>query len=1051
MELHAFDAVIFDLDGVITKTALVHSAAWKKMFDGYLRERETKYGEPFREFTLKDDYLPFVDGKPRYKGVESFLESRGISIPYGNPSDDTKMETVCGIGNRKNIAFNEALKTDGVQVYESTVALIHRLKEEGIRVGVASSSKNCRQVLETAGLLDLFETRVDGEVSAELGLKGKPQPDIFTVAADNLGVTYDRAVVVEDAVSGVEAGRKGNFGLVLGIAREENEKELYANGADIVVKDMADFGFESISQWFKQGFFFDNWSITYHDYVPGKEKTREALLTVGNGYFGTRGAMAEAEVGQFNYPGTYMAGVFNRLISKVGGLDTENEDFVNVINWLPVSFRINDDEFFDINKAEILEVRRVLRFNNGVLYRRLVVRDEKGRETLIGTRRMASMDNPNLAAQEYTITPLNYSGKITVRSGLHGDHINAGVERYGQLNQKHIEPVLLGSEENIQFIVVKTTQSHTVIAAAAQVTVFEGKDREYVHFHKSHTAGRSQIEFTQRVQQGEFLRVQKIVALYHNTGQQEVDPLEKALEICKQYKTFDDVLEKSALRWEEIWDCIDIRIAGDRLAQKLLRLHLYHMMVTTSPLNASIDAGIPARGLHGEAYRGHIFWDELFILPFYNLHFKEVARSILMYRYRRLEEARKYAREYGHQGAMFPWQSGSNGREETQVIHLNPNSGEWGADHSSLQRHVSLAIAYNIWQYYHVTGDMQFMEEYGAELLFEICCFWASKSKLNRVTGRYEIIKVMGPDEFHEKYQDTNEGGLKDNAYTNLMVAWMFEKAGELLASMDEEKKDAVLERLRLTSGETERWNDIASRINLVISGDGIIAQYDGYFDLKELDFEEYRRKYNNIYRMDRILKAEGKMPDEYKVAKQADTLMTFYNLSKEEVDRILDRLDYRLPEDYLMKNLKYYLARTSHGSTLSRVVHAQLANLTGDHQLSWELYFDALTSDYNDIQGGTTAEGIHAGVMAGTVWVALASFAGLDLHGDFPRFNPNLPEHWRKISFSFNFRGDEYECEVTRETLRIRVDSDKADSLKIGIMDQVFDLESWEWMEFEI
>jgi len=1051
MEFRAFDAVIFDLDGVITKTALVHSAAWKKMFDGYLRERESKYGEPFREFTLKNDYLPYVDGKPRYKGVESFLQSRGILIPYGDPSDEPGKETVCGIGNRKNIAFNEALKSDGVQVYKSTLALIHRLKEEGVRVGVASSSKNCRQVLETAGLLDLFETRVDGEVSAELGLKGKPEPDIFTVAADNLGVTYDRSVVVEDAVSGVEAGRKGNFGLVLGIAREDNEKELYANGADIVVKDLAEISFESIGQWFKHGFFLDNWSITYHDYVPEKEKTREALLTVGNGYFGTRGAMAEAEAGQYNYPGTYMAGVYNRLVSKVDDRDTENEDLVNVINWLPVSFRIDDDDFFQLNKAEILEVRRALRFNNGVLYRRLVVRDEKGRETLIGTRRMASMDDPNLAAQEYTITPLNYSGKVTVRSGLHGDHINAGVERYSQLNQKHIEPVLLGSEENIQFIVVKTTQSHTVIAAAAQVTVFEGNDREYVHIHKNHTAGRSQIEFTKKVRQGEFLRVQKIVALYHNAGQEEVDPLEKALEICKKYKTFDEVLEKSALRWEEIWDNIDIRIAGDRQAQKLMRLHLYHMMVTTSPLNASIDAGIPARGLHGEAYRGHIFWDELFILPFYNLHFKEVARSILMYRYRRLEEALKYAHEYGYQGAMFPWQSGSNGREETQVIHLNPVSGEWGADHSSLQRHVSLAIAYNIWQYYHITADMPFMEEYGAELLFEICRFWASKSKLNRVTGRYEIIKVMGPDEFHEKYQDTEEGGLKDNAYTNLMVAWMFGKAGELLGSMDTEKKVALLERLRITDGEMERWNDIASRINLVISADGIIAQYDGYFGLKELDFEEYRRKYSNIYRMDRILKAEGKTPDEYKVAKQADTLMTFYNLSKEEVDRILERLDYSLPEDYLLKNLKYYLARTSHGSTLSRVVHAQLANLTGDHKLSWELYLDALTSDYNDIQGGTTAEGIHAGVMAGTAWVALASFAGLDLHADYPRFNPNLPEHWRKISFSFIFRGDDYECEVTRETIRIRVDSDKTDGLKIGIRDKDFEIEAGEWTEFEI
>ena len=168
-------------------------------------------------------------------------------------------------------------------------------------------------------------------------------------------------------------------------------------------------------------------------------------------------------------------------------------------------------------------------------------------------------------------------------------------------------------------------------------------------------------------------------------------------------------------------------------------------------------------------------------------------------------------------------------------------------------------------------------------------------------------------------------------------------------------------------------------------------------------------------------------------------------------IRKILDRLDYRLPEDYLMKNLKYYLARTSHGSTLSRVVHAQLANLTGDHKLSWELYFDALTSDYSDIQGGTTAEGIHAGVMAGTVWVALASFAGLDIHGAFPCFYPNMPDHWRKISFSFNFREADYECEITRETLRIRVDSDKTDCVKIGIMDQVFDLICGEWLEFEI
>ena len=219
---------------------------------------------------------------------------------------------------------------------------------------------------------------------------------------------------------------------------------------------------------------------------------------------------------------------------------------------------------------------------------------------------------------------------------------------------------------------------------------------------------------------------------------------------------------------------MDVKIEGDRLAQKLLRLHLYHLITSLSPHNANIDASITARGLHGEAYRGHIFWDELFILPLYNIHFPEMSKAALMYRYRRLDAARKYAKDYGYEGAMFPWQSGSDGREETQVVHLNPLTGKWGDDYSSLQRHVSLAIAYNIWQYFHVTEDKDFMAKYGAEMFLEICRFWASKSKLNPATGRYEIKNVMGPDEFHEKYHESEEGGLKDNTYTNLMVVWVF-------------------------------------------------------------------------------------------------------------------------------------------------------------------------------------------------------------------------------------------------------------------------------------
>ncbi|MCK4990444.1 MAG: beta-phosphoglucomutase family hydrolase, partial [Bacteroidales bacterium] len=301
-----FDAVIFDLDGVITKTALVHASSWKRMFDEYMKGREERFSETFREFTHAGDYLPYVDGKPRYKGVESFLESRGISISFGDPSDDPDMETVCGLGNKKNIMFNKVLEDDGVEVYESSVEMLEGLKAAGVRIGVASSSKNCKPVLETAGLLHYFETRVDGVVSAEIGLQGKPEPDIFTTACDNLGVEYHRSVVVEDAVSGVQAGHKGNFGLTLGLAREDNIKELQVGGADIVVEDLADIGLEGINAWFDEGMEQDSWLLKYHDYDQEKERSREALLTVGNGYFGTRGALEESRANKVNYPGTYM-------------------------------------------------------------------------------------------------------------------------------------------------------------------------------------------------------------------------------------------------------------------------------------------------------------------------------------------------------------------------------------------------------------------------------------------------------------------------------------------------------------------------------------------------------------------------------------------------------------------------------------------------------------------------------------------------------------------------------------------------------------------------
>lgn len=239
-EAGKYDGVLFDLDGVITATARLHAFAWKRTFDEYLRNRSEHTGEPYIPFDISDDYKNYVDGKLRYDGVDSFLRSRGIELLWGDPADSSGTETVCGIGNRKNDMVTEAIESEGVDVFEGTVALVRELLKAGIRTGVVSASRNCQAVLHKAGIEDLFDVRVDGVVAAEMGLAGKPAPDTFLKAAELLDIEPSRAVVVEDAVSGVQAGRDGGFGLVIGVDRKKDPDALRRNGADIVVEDLAD-------------------------------------------------------------------------------------------------------------------------------------------------------------------------------------------------------------------------------------------------------------------------------------------------------------------------------------------------------------------------------------------------------------------------------------------------------------------------------------------------------------------------------------------------------------------------------------------------------------------------------------------------------------------------------------------------------------------------------------------------------------------------------------------------------------------------------------------
>ncbi len=1037
MPAEEFKGAIFDLDGVITHTARVHALAWEKMFNEFLKQHYEAENKPFLPFDRSDDYQKYLDGKPRFEGVKSFLESRGIMLDWGDISNGPGSRTICGLGNQKNLEFQEILKDKKPEVFDSSVALIKELRSRGVKVGIASSSRNCKLILELAGLESLFDTRVDGLVSQDLGLKGKPDPDIFVTAAENLGLTPSECMVVEDAISGVQAGSRGNFGLVLGVARSVEGLLLKRFGADLVVMDLAEITIEEVENWFLEGIPEDGWELTYHGFDPGDEKLRETLTTVGNGFIGTRGSFEGEEASFTYYPGTYIAGLFNKVPSQVHGKTIYNNDFVNGPNWTAMELRIGNGPYRSPMSLELLHYQHTLDMRRGVMRRTILCRDNFGHITRIHSERIVSMASPHLCAQRYSVTPVNYSGPITVRSSLDGNVINDGVPRYRDLNQEHLEFLDGGDTEDGIFLLVKTNSSDRRIVMRAKTRVYE--DGREFKVEKSTSRDRAKImeEVTINATENMTYSVDKLVSVQTSPYKWDPwprDPTRPAALTLEKAATWRSVYTPHVKVWKALWEKVDVNIVGDRFVQRTLRLHIYHLLVTASPHNTGFDAGMPARGLHGEAYRGHIFWDELYIMPFFDLHLAKTARSLLMYRHRRLDAARDYARENGYEGAMYPWQTADDGGEETQEVHYNPANDSWGPDLSRRQRHVSIAVFYNVWEHVHRTGDQSFLKNYGAEMMLDIARFWASIAEYNPAEDRYSISGVMGPDEFHEKLPGSGQLGLTDNAYTNIMVVWLMERTLELLDTLPTQVLDELRGKLQFTPQETDKWRDMTRKMRVIITEDGIISQFDGYMDLKELNWEDYRKRYYSIHRMDRILKAEGDSPDNYKVAKQADVLMTFYVLPPEEVRRILNQLGYCDVDacKLLRDNYEYYVNRTSHGSTLSKVVHAVISSYVRPDRTAWNWFMESMRSDIYDTQGGTTQEGIHTGVMAGTVDVVFRFFAGVELSEGFVRINPELPSHWKYLGFSFCFRKIWYTLEVTPHYVAVAVDGPGDKSVKV-------------------
>lgn len=747
------------------------------------------------------------------------------------------------------------------------------------------------------------------------------------------------------------------------------------------------------------------WIWEYPGYDPAAERLREALCTLGNGYFATRGALPECRADGAHYPGTYAAGCYGRLESTVAGRRVGNEDMVNLPNWLCLRFRLRRPDrsvapWFSPGAARLLEHGHHLDLRRAMLTRTCRYEDDEAGPVSMRQSRLVHMGDPHLAALQMVISTGTWSGQVEIESALNGYVSNANVHRYRPLDGEHLRAVRTGAvEPDTVWLTCRTGSSDTGIAMAARTLV---SDRAEVASQLRPAPSGALHRLVVSVAPGRPVVVTKTVALHTSRDPAISNPLEAALDRVAHAQDFSGLEHSHTAAWARLWRQANLQVAGE--AGRVLRLHLFHVLQTLSPHTADLDVGVPARGLHGEAYRGHVFWDELFVLPYLNLHFPEVSRGLLDYRHRRLPRACRAAAEAGRAGAMYPWQSGSDGREETPEIHLNPRSGRWLPDHSRLQHHVGSAVAYNVWQYCQASGDTEYLHTKGAEMLLQIARFWASTAVFDPSVRRYRIKGVVGPDEYHDAYPGAERPGLNDNAYTNVTAAWVLCRALELAEHLPVWRRQELFERIELDGTELQRWEDVSRRLRVPFH-QGVISQFDGYGDLAELDWEAYRARYDSIRRLDRILEAEGDSVNRYQASKQADALMLGYLFSPAELRDLFGRLGYHLDDEIWRRTVDHYLRRTSHGSTLSGLVHGWVLARARRAE-AWTYCREALEGDIADLQGGTTGEGIHLGAMAGTLDLVQRGLTGLETRENALWFDPVPLPALSAYGFSLRYRG---------------------------------------------
>lgn len=739
-----------------------------------------------------------------------------------------------------------------------------------------------------------------------------------------------------------------------------------------------------------------DWLIEETNFDFEEANFKETIFTVGNGYQGTRGSLEEGHKGELS--GTYLAGVYDHHDSTV-------IDQVNVPTWLPLKVRV-DGELLDVQTCAVVEHRRVLDLQTGVLHRDTLFQDSRGRQTRLVSARFASFADQHFFGIRLTVTPIDHSSIITVDSALDAERYNLDRLPAYQGNPKfhpevkwekwaksrHLKVTKSDVSEDRAYIETRTLDTGISIGMAA---VLEGPPSS--RFETS-TRCYERVSQTLSVDcdAGERYTFDKLVAIYTSrdlNGAELATKCEAALETA-QAIGLGKCMRDSAAAWRAKWDACDCTITDDTEATRALRFNIYHLLIAANENDPRANIG--AKSLSGEGYKGHVFWDtEIFLLPFFIFTQPAAARALLEYRYDTMAGAIENAKMNGFKGAQYAWESADTGVETTPKWTADGANRIWTGEE---EIHVTACVAFGILSYVTATGDQQFMREFGAEVLYQTCRFWVSRLEWNEGQARYELTRVIGPDEFHEH--------VDNNTFTNRMAKWHLEQTAKVYSELCADGSavhDGLCSRLKLADDEVERWSDIAAKIYVPFDPSrNLIEQFEGYFQLEDIPITEWDENHMPLY-------PEGHdhfSLNDSMLLKQPDVIMLNYLLPDEFSDEVK------------AANYAFYEKRTMHKSSLSPAIHAIMGIEVGDHS-SAHRYFER--SAYVDLVNnqGNTQDGMHIASAGGTWQSLVCGFGGFRVKHGQMTFKPWLPKAWSDIRFSLKWRGNDVAVTISHDESR--------------------------------